>query len=215
MLERFSEEASRAVALADEEARRLGHDHIGTEHLLLGLVAETGSVASNVLIAKGATLAACREKVLDALASRTTRSRHGIAEELPYTERALRALDRAGRQSLRMGSDIVHTQHVLLSVLDVEGTAGQVLRGLFVDPEAVRRAIISGPSPSRRSNIRRIAAAAEGANAVHAPQCGSCGSPLEDTLDQQVLAVGPDASPSHVVVFYCTACGTALGAQQG
>jgi ATP-dependent Clp protease ATP-binding subunit ClpA len=210
MLERFSEEASRAVSLAGDEARGLGHAHIGTEHLLLGLVAERGSVASDVLIAAGASLTLCREKVVEALASRTT-SRPAAAGDLPFSDRAARALDRASRLSLRMGSEAVHPNHVLLSVLDVEGTAGQVLRGLFIDPQAVRQALLSRSPSSPPSNVRNITAVA--APNTAAPLCGACGSSLERSLDLMETTVGSGASARQVNIFYCGVCGTAIGAE--
>lgn len=208
MLERLGREAAGAVSRAREEAFSLGHRHIGTEHLLLGLLAGTGTAASDALIAAGASLVSVREKVFEALASRSSGSPGGAAEELPFTDRANRALDRAGRLSLRSGSDHVGCEHLLLSVLDVEGTAGQVLRGLAVDPDTVREALRSlshgHPSPDERRPEPSVAAAG--------PRCGTCGSSLANSLQASTLAVSSGESVVPVEVYYCRICGTAMGA---
>jgi ATP-dependent Clp protease ATP-binding subunit ClpA len=230
VLERFSEETLRAVGLAREEAVRLGHSRIGTEHLLLGLVADRGTAASDALATAGVTLAACREKVIEALASRASPPATG-GENLPYTDRASRALERAGRLSLRVSSEEVGSGHLLVSVLDVEGTAGQVLRGLGVDPESVRQALSSAASSSSEpSNDRSLgpivvsrtetaetagtAGTAEekgGTPRRVTPVCGTCGARLDSSLDHMVVKVGSGDSAARVDIVYCGVCGTAIG----
>jgi ATP-dependent Clp protease ATP-binding subunit ClpA len=230
------------VSAAGEEARRLGHGHVGTEHLLLGVLRQRGSHAAQALEASGVFLEACRQKVSEALASRGTSATPG--SQLPFSDRASRALDRASRLSLRLGSDVVRSDHVLLSVLDVEGTAGQVLRGLSVDPAVVREALMaeaapsSGPAPDQRPAPARDQRPAPGRDQVAAPEdvfprlgdaqpsdstrfpepvCRACGSGLRGSLDQVELPVGsvqqgPGAS---VRVIFCTRCGTAIGVVSG
>jgi ATP-dependent Clp protease ATP-binding subunit ClpC len=211
MLERFDEEARNAVSVANEEAYRLGHPHVGTEHLLLGLLAQTGTAASNALVAEGASLVSAREKVVEALASRTTSPPTRAVKDLPFTERASRALDRAGRLSLRMGREDVHCEHILLSVLDIEGTAGQVLRGLWVDPAAVRRALLSSPLPAPAEPA--VQPVPEARPRGPGPVCGTCGSLLASSLDRMILPVGSAESVAEISVIYCTACGTAIGVE--
>ena len=214
MLERFSEEARRSVRSAREEAARLGHTRIGTEHLLLGLVTERGSEASEALTAAGVSVSSCREKVIEALASRAGPPA-AAGTELPFTDRANRALDRAGKLSLRMKSEEVHSGHLLLSVLDVEGTAGQVLRGLGVDPASVKRTLSSAASSAEPSPDPTLGTAPTErpepnlAGRATGPVCGTCGAPLDRALDHVILRVGPDAMP--VGVLYCAVCGTAVG----
>ena len=136
MLERYSDEARAAVDLAQAEARRLGHDHVGTEHLLLGILTEGHSRAARALITVGVAPSACRQKVAEAVGPASgPSSRDG---DLDLTERARRSLQRAVRMANRQRQDHVEPEHVLLSVLQVEGRAGQVLRGLGVDPARVR-----------------------------------------------------------------------------
>jgi ATP-dependent Clp protease ATP-binding subunit ClpA len=218
VLERFSEEARRAVRSAGEEAARLGHGRIGTEHLLIGLVAARGTAASEALAAAGVSIAPCREKVIEALASRAG-SPVAAEKELPFTDRASRALDRAGKLSLRMSSQEVRSGHLLLSVLDVEGTAGQVLRGLGVDPAAVRQALASAASPSEAWRDRSHGSVATATpepqhdtpRRVAGPVCGTCGAPLDSSLDHVVVRVGSDDPVARVDILYCTVCGTAIG----
>jgi hypothetical protein len=145
-VERFSDRARRVVALAQEEAGQLGHPHVGTEHLLLGLVVGGDGPASRALVSAGATPAATRAKVAEAVGRAGTRE----PGPRPFTTRAKRALDRAGRLSLQRRDEQVEPEHVLLSVLDVEGRAGQVLRVLGVDVPSLRQAIET-PSPNRPS----------------------------------------------------------------
>src|SRR5579872_2293616 len=105
---------------------------------MLGLLAEGRNPAARLLQAAGAPLSACREKVSEALARRDLPPPPRDEADLELTDRAARAIDRAGKLSLRLKSEHVGPAHLLISVLDVEGTAGQVLRGLNVDLPALR-----------------------------------------------------------------------------
>ena len=197
------------MSSAQGEAQGLGHPHVGTEHLLLGLLSEPGTTASDALVSSGATLVSAREKVVEALASRTTRLPAAPTHDLPFSDRASRALDRAGRFSLRAGSDYIQSEHLLLGVLDVEGTAGQVLRGLAVDPDAVRQALaaprLTFSSPKPHPPARSEATG---------PLCPTCGSSLVSSLNRWSLAAGKGESATEVDVFYCSACGAALGVER-
>lgn len=210
MFERFGEDALRVVTRARDEALGLSHDHVGTEHLLLGLMGGEATPASEALVAAGASLASVREKVVEALASRTTRHRLSSGDDLPFSDRAQRALDRAGRLSLRMGSDEVRAEHILLSLLTVEGTAGQVLRGLGADPATVEAALAS----SGRTTTETGESAQQelpDRHAVAGPLCASCGASLEHTLGRARVTISSGHSPEEVDLLYCTACGTAIG----
>jgi ATP-dependent Clp protease ATP-binding subunit ClpA len=198
VLERFSDGARRVVALAEEEARRLGHGHVGTEHLLLGIMSDGESGAARALVAAGVTLDGSRQKVAEAVSAEGN-SRAG---DLPLTDRAKRALERASRLSLRRHDDQVETEHVLLSLLDVEGTAGQVLRGLAVDPARVRAAL-EAPSDDERTG------AADGAS----PRCAVCRSALDTALAHRVVTSHDEGGHRQdFVVAYCSSCGSAIGA---
>ncbi len=218
MLDRFGEDARQVVACARDEASGLSHDHVGTEHLLLGLMDGPGTPASQALTAAGASVASVRQKVIEALASRTPRKPVAADRELPFTDRANRALDRAGRLSLRQGGDEVHAEHILLSLLTVEGTAGQVLRGLGVDPDSVKEALVSSRRTASETASEGDAEPAEqepsGRGAV-TPRCASCGASLATSLGRARLTIGSARSADQVDVFYCTACGSAIGAAPG
>lgn len=196
----------------------MGHGHIGTEHLLLGLIGATGTTVSDALIGAGAFLLPAREKVIEALSNRSLTATGRSGADLPYSDRAARALDRSGRLSLRMGGEQVRCEHILLSVLDVEGTAGQVLRGLGVDPEAVRQAVtatMSTPSPPEAP--REAPASGEGPERRPPraePICGACGSSLATSVDRATLKVAGGSPDDQVDVYFCNVCGTAIGAQR-
>lgn len=209
-LEGFDGSARRAVALAEAEARELRHDHVGTEHLLLGLLADETPVAG-ALVDAGVTLTAARRKVGEAVRRNSTPSRLE-SSVLPRTARATRALGRAVRFANARHRD-VGSEHVLLGVLDVEGTAGQVLRGLGVDVERLR------------TMLDDLAGARPGDDAVDSPQdseppgqvvspcmCPSCGAALDDNLVYRTLTADGPGGPRDVVVYVCAACGRAVGA---
>ncbi len=210
VFERFDEQARRAVELAHDEARRLGHGHIGTEHLLLGILADGQSPAAQALEMSGATLEGCRQKAGEAVG--ITGGGGDLSAKLALTDRANRALDRAARLSLRRRATHVDNRHILLSVLDVEGTAGQVLRGLSVDLNALRASLdaISEEPP---------AAAADTGDAIREPEhrgapiCPTCRSSLAATLAQLVVKANQGGGRSRdYLVVYCSSCGSALGA---
>jgi ATP-dependent Clp protease ATP-binding subunit ClpA len=137
-MDRYSDGARRVVALAGSESEALGHHHIGTEHLLLGILADGQSPAAATLVAAGATLAGARPKVAEAVGGRRPET---VAGDLPLTARAKRVLERATRFSLQRRSPEIETEHILLAILNVDGTAGQVLRGLGVELNALQEAV--------------------------------------------------------------------------
>lgn len=204
MQENFSVEAQRVVALATTEARRLGHQRVGTEHLLLGVLADDDGEPAGALRAAGASLAAARHKVAEAL---------GVAagspnsEVLPFTPRAQRALDRAGRFSRRDQQPEVTSAYVLLGVLDVEGLACQVLRGLGVDIDQLRGATVTGRAQPRRALVDDQPPVED-----VRPRCPNCLALLDDTLSETQVTTHRDGVPSEgVTVVYCAACGATLG----
>lgn len=205
VFERFSDQARNAVELARTEAGRLGHGHVGTEHLLLGILAEGENPAALALTGVGASLAGCRELAAEAVGEQ---SPPGAGAEVRLTQRANRALERAARLALRRRDPQVETNHVLLSVLDVEGRAGQVLRGLAVDLTALRAALDGRPATEPARPQAAEPAVPEGV----APRCAHCQAPLADTLAHRVVTT---AAGQPFLVVYCSACGTALGATPG
>ena len=201
----FDDTAAHAVVLAEREARELGHDRVGTEHLLLGLLTN-GSDASTTLTTSGVTLAAARIKVTEAVGMS---SRLGVGDRGPLgrTPRAERALGRSARFAHLDGSDVITSKHVLLGVLDVEGTAGQVLRGLGVDVELLRASLADAEGhPAAPPPVARAG------RADASPRCPSCNVTLEEQLVYRVVtATSASGAPRDVALVSCGACGSVLG----
>ena len=218
MFERFSDGAGRVLVLAGDESRRLGHGQIGTEHLLLGILADGRSFAARSLMSSGATLDAARTKVAEAVGVTTSVMVVGgepSGEDLPFTDRARRALERASRLSLRRRANQVSTEHVLLSVLDVEGRAGQVLRGLGVDMVGLRDAIDTAmeAEPARAEPATAEPEAEPIGQAM--PSCASCGTGLDAALAHRLMTSRTTGEGSQeFVVVYCSACGRVIGASR-
>jgi ATP-dependent Clp protease ATP-binding subunit ClpC len=139
MFERFTDQAHRAVVFAQEEARQLNHDHVGTEHVLAGLLREDRGAAAQVLEASGVTLDAVRERI-EALAG------HGQAPprgHIPFTPRAKKGFELALREAVRLGRNI-GTGHLLLGLIGQgDCMAVQVLGALGVDLQAFRARVVA------------------------------------------------------------------------
>ena len=149
VFERYSDQARQAVELADVEARRLGHGHLGTEHLLLGIVAEGQSEAARALTAAGATLQGCRELVAEAVGDQP---QVPPAAELRLTDRANRALERAARLARRRRDPRVEPSHVLVSVLDVRAD----MRIGELRDQGVECAEVEGGRPFREAHDEEL-----------------------------------------------------------
>jgi ATP-dependent Clp protease ATP-binding subunit ClpA len=225
-LEGFGQGARRAVAMAAIEARDLGSPRLGTEHLLLGLLAHTDGAAARLLGASGVTLSSARRKVAEAIGQRQAADADAArlrrpGDALERSARADRAIGRAFRFSHDQRSREVRTEHLLLGVLDVEGTAGQVLRGLGVDLDALRVAveaprIATDLPPEEAATTDDVAVGAVPASRqgpyVPPASCLSCSNPLEGALQFTVLtAVDAEQRKRDVIVVSCTACGAAVG----
>jgi len=139
MFERFTDRARRVVVLAQEEARMLDHNYIGTEHLLLGLIHEGEGVAAKALEAMGISLDAVRQQV-EAIIGRGEQAPSG---HIPFTPRAKRVLELSLRESGVLGHNYIGTEHILLGLVrEGEGVAAQVLVKLGADLNRVRQIVI-------------------------------------------------------------------------
>jgi ATP-dependent Clp protease ATP-binding subunit ClpA len=197
VLEGYSDAARRVVGIATAEAGELGHPHVGTEHLLLGLLSgEAGGVADR-LHGVGATMTAARHMVVEVTGTPVA----SPAGELPFSPRAQRALERAARFSRQDRGQRVEVEHVLLGVLDVEGLACQVLRRLGVDVGQLRDA----RTGSAGAEVEEAGAAAP----IDVPlRCPTCGVDMDGHLAERTLQT--DAA-RPVSVIHCTECATLLG----
>src|SRR5579862_4444762 len=139
MFERFTERARRSMVLAQEEARRLGHNYIGTEHLLLGVIHEGEGVAAKSLEQLGISLEAVREKVEETIGLSGT----APTGSPPFTPRAKKVLELSLREALQLGHNYIGTEHMLLGLVrEGEGVAAQVLVSLGADLARVRQQVI-------------------------------------------------------------------------
>ena len=142
MFERFTDRARRVVVLAQEEARLLDHNFIGTEHVLLGMLAEGEGIAAQVLVSADISLDAARSRV-EATGRRGSSSPSG---HIPFTPRAKKVLEYALREALQLGGNFIDTEHLLLALLrEGEGIAIQVLVNLGADLDRVREQVIEMP----------------------------------------------------------------------
>ncbi len=139
MFERFTDRARRVVVLAQEEARMLDHSHIGTEHLLLGLIREGGGVAARALESLGISLEAVRQQVGEIVG----RGQQAPSGHIPFTPRAKKVLELSLREALQLGHNYIGTEHILLGLIrEGDGVAAQVLVKLGADPTRVRQQVI-------------------------------------------------------------------------
>jgi ATP-dependent Clp protease ATP-binding subunit ClpC len=139
MFERFTDRARNVVVLAQEEARLLKHNYIGTEHILLGLARESDGLAAKALEALGISLEAAREQVVEII-GRGERSPSG---HIPFTPRAKKVLELSLREALQLGHHYIGTEHILLGVLsEGAGVGAQVLVGFGADLDGTREQVI-------------------------------------------------------------------------
>jgi ATP-dependent Clp protease ATP-binding subunit ClpA len=139
MFERFTDRARRVVVLAQDEARRLDHNYIGTEHILLGLVQEGEGVAAKALEALAIGLAAVRQQVEEIVG----RGKEAPGGHIPFTPRAKKVLELSLREALQLGHDYIGTEHILLGLIrEGEGVAARVLANLGADLNLVRQQVV-------------------------------------------------------------------------
>ena len=188
MFERFTDRARRVVVLAQEEARMLNHNYIGTEHILLGLIHEGEGVAAKALESLDISLDAARHQVEEIIGQ----GQQAPSGHIPFTPRAKKVLDLSRRESEQLGHTYIGTEHILLGLIrEGDGVAAQVLVMLGADLNRVRQQVIqliSGqqPQPGRRP-----------------PREGAPVAQLQARLDgvevrlaalEQRLGTGPDTS---------------------
>jgi ATP-dependent Clp protease ATP-binding subunit ClpC len=138
MVERFTDRARQVLILAQEQARVRGHDHIGTEHILLGLVQEGEGVAAQVLESLGVSLEEVRQQVEQAVSP----GRGAPSGHIPFTPQAKKVLDLSRREALQLGHNHIGTEHLLLGLIrEGEGHAAHVLAGLGADPSGARQRV--------------------------------------------------------------------------
>jgi ATP-dependent Clp protease ATP-binding subunit ClpC len=197
LFERFTDRARRAVVRAQEESRLLNHTHIGTEHLLLGLLGDEKSIAGKALRSSGVSLETARAKVEELVQASPTPLGH-----IPFTPRAKKVMELSLRESMELGSSAIDTGHMLLGLIrQGEGVAIEVLGKLGVDPDTLRE-----------ETLELIGAPGEAG--ARSPDCPGCGSDLRRTIayrDVAVAAATDEDSFRAASLVYCTECGMTLG----
>ena len=156
MFERFTERARHVVVLAQEEARILQHNDIGTEHILLGLLREKEGLAARVLESLNITVERVRAQVVRIAGS----GGEFTSGQIPFTPRAKKVLELAPREALRLGHNYIATEHMLLAIArENEGVAARILLDFDADSEKIRDKVIirmlSGPGGRQRSSGRQ------------------------------------------------------------
>jgi ATP-dependent Clp protease ATP-binding subunit ClpC len=209
MIERFTDRARQVVALAQEEARMLNHNYIGTEHILLGLIREGEGVAAKALESLGVSLEAVRRQVEEIVGQ----GQAAPAGHIPFTAQTKKVLELALREALPLGHNYIGTEHLLLGLIrEREGVAAQVLQELGADLDRVRQQVLlllsgyTGP-------IERPSGEEEGEGV--GPHCPTCGAWLGQGGRAASTVIGvPDATggESRSMVFvFCLRCGRMLG----
>jgi hypothetical protein len=214
VFERFTDRARRVLVLAQEEARLLNHSFIGTEHILLGLIAEREGVAAKALQDLGISLEAVREKVEETIGMGGT----APSGSPPFTPRAKKVLELALRETMQLGHGYIGTEHLLLGLVrEGEGVAPQVLVSLGADLGRVRREVIKlisgGQEPHIGRAVKELDATTEAWWETSEPLCPRCRASVTSEARFRTIEVSPDAgnpSPMPILVVYCMQCGTTL-----
>jgi ATP-dependent Clp protease ATP-binding subunit ClpC len=180
LFERFTERARQVVVLAQEEARTLKHGHVGTEHLLLGLLAEREGMAAHVLDSFDITLERVRGEVVRIV---------GVGEETsgqtPFTVGAKQVLELALQEALGLGHTYIGTEHILLGLVRLgEGVSVRILLDCHAEPDRVRQAV-----------IRMLSGGGAAAHAGAGPQSPESGSGFDEWI-----RVGPGAAVRRLLM---------------
>ncbi len=162
MFERFTERARQVVVLAQEEARTLKHNYIGTEHILLGLLREEEGLAARVLESLDITVERVRAQVVRIVGS----GEEVTSGQIPFTPRAKKVLELALREALSLGHNYIGTEHILLGLVrENEGVAARILLDFDADSEKIRNEVIrmlSGPGGRRQGSGQQAGQGAAG-----------------------------------------------------
>jgi ATP-dependent Clp protease ATP-binding subunit ClpC len=184
MFERFTDRARRVVVLAQEEARMLNHNYIGTEHILLGLIHEGEGVAAKALESLGISLEAVRSQVEEIIGQ----GQAAPTGHIPFTPRAKKVLELSLREALQLGHNYIGTEHILLGLIrEGEGVAAQVLQKLGADLNRVRQQVIQ--------LLQGYAGKGEGQPGEQAPQ----GSMVLDQFGRNLTSLAREAKLDPVI----------------
>jgi ATP-dependent Clp protease ATP-binding subunit ClpC len=204
VFERFTDRARRVVVLAQEEARMLNHNYIGTEHILLGLIREGAGVAARALEALGFSPDDLRREIEEIIGQ----GKPAPTGHIPFTPRAKKVLELSLREALQLGHNYIGTEHILLGLIaEGEGVGAQVLvrRGASLGRlRAEVASLLEGYVPEEEP--------AESEAAHQEPLCSRCRAPLGESATFRTLDVSSVEGEVRAVAFaFCRRCGTSLG----
>jgi ATP-dependent Clp protease ATP-binding subunit ClpC len=192
MFERFTERARQVVVLAQEEARTLKHNYIGTEHILLGLLREEEGLAARVLESLDITVERVRAQVVRIVGS----GEEVTSGQIPFTPRAKKVLELALREALSLGHNYIGTEHILLGLVrENEGVAARILLDFDADSEKIRNEVIrmlSGPSGRRQGQGAGAPGAGAGAGAGGGGAEGKKSSKLLDQFGRNLTKLASE-----------------------
>src|ERR671914_676294 len=187
MFERFTDRARRVVVLAQEEARMLNHNYIGTEHILLGLIHEGEGVAAKALESLNISLEAVRQQVEEIIGQ----GQAAPTGHIPFTPRAKKVLELSLREALQLGHNYIGTEHILLGLIrEGEGVAAQVLQKLGADLNRVRQTVIQLLSGYTAGKGEQVAGSQEG---------GGQGSMVLDQFGRNLTQLARDGKLDPVI----------------
>jgi ATP-dependent Clp protease ATP-binding subunit ClpC len=196
MFERFTERARQVVVLAQEEARTLKHNYIGTEHILLGLLREEEGLAARVLESLDITVERVRAQVVRIVGS----GEEVTSGQIPFTPRAKKVLELALREALSLGHNYIGTEHILLGLVrENEGVAARILLDFDADSEKIRNEVIrmlSGPGGRRQGSSSGSGGSGSGSGS---PGEGKKSSKLLDQFGRNLTKLAADGKLDPVV----------------
>lgn len=203
MFERFTEKAIKVIMLAQEEARRLGHNFVGTEQVLLGLIGEGTGIAAKTLKSMGVNLKDARVEVEKIIG----RGSGFVAVEIPFTPRAKRVLELSWDEARQLGHNYIGTEHLLLGLIrEGEGVAARVLENLGVDLNKVRSNVVkmlgdSKPTAGAGAGTGSSSSSSSSANKVKTPSLDEFGTDLTQAASEQRLdpVVGREKEIERVI----------------
>ena len=213
MFERFTDRARRVVVLAQEEARMLRHNYIGTEHVLLGLIHEGEGVAALTLESLGISLEAVRQQVEQIIGE----GQAAPTGHIPFTPRAKKVLELSLRESLQLDANYIGTEHILLGLIrEGKGVAAQVLQKLGAELNRVRQTVIqrlsgyAAVSEEIPTTGWTPASGTKRWTPASGPSCPWCSLPLEGSLAYRTMVATSDddeGDPISLFLLYCKGCG--------
>ncbi len=196
MFERFTDRARRVVVLAQEEARLLNHNYIGTEHILLGLIHEGEGVAARALESMGINLESVRSQVVEIIGQ----GAQAPSGHIPFTPRAKKVLELSLREALQLGHNYIGTEHILLGLIrEGEGVAAQVLQKLGAELHKVRQTVIQLLSGSQSEEPSSAQAERSGSGSRGGRGESASGSTVLDQFGRNVTQYARESKLDPVI----------------